>query len=60
VGEELHHHEDLVARYGLAREAVAAHVPVAEVLARLPLIRVFSLCFAFARGTLTPFVSDLL
>jgi hypothetical protein len=36
MGEELHHHEDLVARYGLAREAVAAHVPIAEVLVRLP------------------------
>jgi 2-methylaconitate cis-trans-isomerase PrpF len=34
--EDLHRHEDLVARYGLAREAVAAHVPAAEVLARLP------------------------
>jgi hypothetical protein len=32
--------------YGPAREAVAAHVPAAEVLARLPLIRVFSLHFA--------------
>jgi hypothetical protein len=46
IGEELCHHEDLVARYGPAREAVAAHVPAAEVLARLPLIRVFSY-FAF-------------
>jgi hypothetical protein len=36
AGEELCHHEDLVARYGLAREAVAAHVPVAKVLARFP------------------------
>jgi hypothetical protein len=36
MGEELHHHKDLVACYGPAREAVAAHVPVAEVLARLP------------------------
>lgn len=36
AGEELYHHEDLVACYGLAREAVAAHVPTAEVLARLP------------------------
>jgi hypothetical protein len=44
--EELHHHEGLVARYGPVREAVAAHVPATEVLARLPLIRVFSLCFA--------------
>jgi hypothetical protein len=46
AGEKLHRHEDLVARYGPAREAVAAHVPVAEVLTRLPLIRVFYLCFA--------------
>jgi hypothetical protein len=45
VGEELCHLEDLVMCYGPAREAVAAQVPVAEVLARLPLIRVFS-CFA--------------
>jgi hypothetical protein len=36
VGEELRHHEDLVGRYDPATEAVAAHVPVAEVLARLP------------------------
>jgi hypothetical protein len=41
MGEELHHHEDLVACYALAREAVAAHVPAAKVLVRLPLIRVF-------------------
>jgi hypothetical protein len=41
VGEELRHHEDLVARYGPVKEAVAAHVPTAEVLARLPLVRVF-------------------
>jgi hypothetical protein len=41
AGEELHRHEDLVARYGLAREAVAAHVPTAEVLARLPLLGFF-------------------
>jgi hypothetical protein len=34
--EELHLHEGLVARYGPAREAVAAHVPAAKVLARLP------------------------
>jgi 2-methylaconitate cis-trans-isomerase PrpF len=34
--DELRHHEDLVARYGPAREAVAAHVPAVEVLARLP------------------------
>jgi hypothetical protein len=42
AGEELRHHEDLVERYGPAREAVATHVPTTEVLARLPLIRVFS------------------
>jgi 2-methylaconitate cis-trans-isomerase PrpF len=36
MGEELHRHEDLVARYGPAREAVAAHVPAVEVLVRLP------------------------
>jgi hypothetical protein len=36
TGEELRHHEDLVACYGPAREAVAAHVRVAQVLARLP------------------------
>jgi hypothetical protein len=36
TGEELRYHEDLVARYGPVREAVAAHVPAAEVLARLP------------------------
>jgi hypothetical protein len=46
AGEELRHHEDLVACYGPAREVVVAHVPITEVLARLPLIRVFSLCFA--------------
>jgi hypothetical protein len=34
--EELRYHEDLVACYGLAREAVAAHVPTTQVLARLP------------------------
>jgi hypothetical protein len=45
VGEELCYHEDLVACYGPAREAVPAHVPAAEVLERLPLVRVFSLCF---------------
>jgi hypothetical protein len=52
--EELRHHEDLVACYGPTREAVAGHVPIAEVLARLPLIRVFSM-FCFACGTSTPF-----
>jgi hypothetical protein len=36
MGEELHCHEDLVARYGPTREAVPTHVPTAEVLARLP------------------------
>jgi hypothetical protein len=36
AGEELHHHEDLVVRYGPAMEAVAAYVPAADVLARLP------------------------
>jgi hypothetical protein len=35
TGEELCHHKDLVARYGPAREVVAAHVPAVEVLARL-------------------------
>jgi hypothetical protein len=35
TGKELWYHEDLVARYGLAREAVAAHVPAAQVLARI-------------------------
>jgi hypothetical protein len=55
AGEELCHHEDLVARYGLAREAVATHVPAAEVLARLPLIRVFSV-FCFACGASAPFI----
>jgi hypothetical protein len=46
AGEKLRHHEDLVTCYDPAREAMAAHVPPAEVLVRLPLIRVFSLCFA--------------
>jgi hypothetical protein len=36
TGEELRHHEDLVACYGPVREAVATHVPAVEVLARLP------------------------
>jgi hypothetical protein len=36
AGEELHHHEDLVVRYGPVREAVAAYVPTVDVLARLP------------------------
>jgi hypothetical protein len=35
TGEELHRHEGLEACYGPAREAVAAHVPAAKVLARL-------------------------
>jgi hypothetical protein len=56
MGEELCHHEDLVVRYGPAREAVVAHVPVAQVLAKLPLIRVFSFfVFCFACGASTPF-----
>jgi hypothetical protein len=29
TGEELRYHKDMVARYGPAREAVAAHVPAA-------------------------------
>jgi hypothetical protein len=29
IGEELRYHKDMVARYGPAREAVAAHVPTA-------------------------------
>jgi hypothetical protein len=41
AGEELHCHEDLVARYGPAREAVATHIPTAEVLARLPSLGFF-------------------
>jgi hypothetical protein len=41
AGEELRHHEDLEARYGPAKEVVAAHVPAMEVLVRLPLVRVF-------------------
>jgi hypothetical protein len=36
TGEELRYHEDLVACYGPAREAVAAQVPTTQVLARLP------------------------
>jgi hypothetical protein len=36
AGEELRYHEDLVARYGSAREAVASRVLAAQVLARLP------------------------
>jgi hypothetical protein len=36
MGEDPCYHKDLVARYGPTREAVAAHVPVAQVLARLP------------------------
>jgi hypothetical protein len=55
VEEELRHHEDLVACYSPMREAVAGHVPVAEVLARLPLIRVFSV-FCFACGASAPFL----
>jgi hypothetical protein len=41
VGEKLRHHEDLVTCYGLAREAMAAHVPPAEVLVRLPSLGFF-------------------
>jgi hypothetical protein len=48
--EELRYHEDLVAHYGPAREAVATHVPDAQVLARLPLIRgFFSVLLCFRR-----------
>jgi hypothetical protein len=36
AGVELRYHENLVARFGLAREAVAAYVPAVQVLARLP------------------------
>jgi hypothetical protein len=54
MGEELRCHENLVAHYGPAREAVDAHVPDAQVLARLPLIRVFSV-FCFACGASMPF-----
>jgi hypothetical protein len=36
VEEPLRLHEDLVARYGLAKEAVAALVPAQEILAELP------------------------
>jgi hypothetical protein len=53
AGEELRHHEGLVACYGPAREAVATHVRAAQVLARLPLIRVFFV-FCFACGPPTP------
>jgi hypothetical protein len=55
-GEELCCHEDLVARYGPTREAVAVHVLVAWVLAMLLLIRVFLLVFCFACGVSTPFI----
>jgi hypothetical protein len=34
--ELLRHHEDLVARYGPAKEAVAALVPAQQILAELP------------------------
>jgi hypothetical protein len=60
AGEELHRHEDLVARYGPTREAVAAHVPTVEVLARLPSLGFFFFMFCFACGVSMPFVSDLL
>jgi hypothetical protein len=60
--EELCHHEDPVACYGPAKEAVAAHVPAAKVLARLSLVRVFFFLFfmfCFACGASMPSVSDL-
>jgi hypothetical protein len=57
AGEELRYHEDLIACYGPTREAVSAHVPAMEVLARLPLIRVF-LVFCFACGASTPFICN--
>jgi hypothetical protein len=34
--EPLRHHEDLVVRYGSAKEAVAALVPTQQILAELP------------------------
>jgi hypothetical protein len=34
--EPLHLHEDLVARYGPAKEAVAAFIPAQQILAELP------------------------
>jgi hypothetical protein len=34
--EPLHLHEDLVARYGSAKEAVTALVPAQQILAELP------------------------
>jgi hypothetical protein len=34
--EPLHHHEDLVACYGSAKEAVAALVPAQQILTELP------------------------
>jgi hypothetical protein len=34
--EPLHHHKDLVARYGSAKEIVAALVPFQQILAKLP------------------------
>jgi hypothetical protein len=45
TGEELRHHEDLVARYGPAREAVAAYVPTTEGWRGSPSLGFF-LCFA--------------
>jgi hypothetical protein len=60
AGEELCHHEDLVARYGPTKEAVAAHVPIVEVLVRLPLVRVFFFfMFCFICGASTPSASFL-
>jgi hypothetical protein len=59
AGEELRHHKDLVARYGLAREAVVAHVPTMEVLARLPPHRVLLLLLCLWRINAFYFVMDL-
>jgi hypothetical protein len=57
--EELRYHEDLVARYDPAREAVATHVSAAQVLARLPLIRVCVLLCLWCTDAFH-FVTDLL
>jgi hypothetical protein len=35
--EPLRHHEDLVVRYGPAKEAVAALIPAQQILTELPL-----------------------
>jgi hypothetical protein len=45
TGEELHYHEDLVACYGPAREAVAAQVPTMQGVGEAPSSLGF-LCFA--------------